>query len=520
VRSAGSKPLVQLRKTDPSWRSTLWLITLSLIAACAWALVFSRYFLEQKPRLAGGLSEVQLQGLTEQWLGFYQGDSPIGYNHLVIEPRGNEYFMTDEMVLRVNLLGQVNEMRLFMKGRLDMDWTIQSLDFDLSSEGLSFSARAQRVNNLMKIIIRTGGERLEREISLNQPPYLYTEPVLAEKLRQQGIKPGLKLSVPVFEPLTQSFDLVNLEVQEKERVKLAKGEVDAFKVSESFRQQTEYLWITETGEVVKEWHPSGFTALKIDRDTALNLLTSEGTGLNPDLISALSVPSDRYIENSRQVKFLKLRIKGAKLDGLDLDGDGQKLSGRTLEILGAEVSESSYALPFSGDLDMEKYLKPDWQVQSDSEGIVSQAREIVGSEKDSVKATAMLVQWVSRYVEDSLVVSIPSALEVLKSRRGACKEHTVLFTALARSAGIPARMVAGLVYSDAYLIKGFYYHAWAEVYLTDEDGKNGRWVRVDPTFNQFPADATHIRLKIGNLEDMLSLMQVVGQTRIEVIEYQ
>jgi hypothetical protein len=46
---------------------------------------------------------------------------------------------------------------------------------------------------------------------------------------------------------------------------------------------------------------------------------------------------------------------------------------------------------------------------------------------------------------------------------------------------------------------------------------------MDPggsTFNQFPADATHLRLKTGNLSDMISLMQVVGQTKIEVVEYQ
>ena len=50
--------------------------------------------------------------------------------------------------------------------------------------------------------------------------------------------------------------------------------------------------------------------------------------------------------------------------------------------------------------------------------------------------------------------------------------------ALARSAGLPARTVSGLI----YLNDRFYYHAWAEVYLAD-------WIAVDPTFDQFPADA-------------------------------
>lgn len=501
------------RKRD---QTNFWALVLGIIATLAWVLVFTRYFLEQKPKLGGGLSQVHLQGLTEQWLGFYQQDRPIGYNHLVIEPRGNEYFLTDEMVLKLNLLGQITDVKLFMKGKLDLQWVIQALEIELNSSGASFSARAYQKNNQMKIIIHTGGERREREIPLSQPPYLYMEPVLAEKLRQQGLKPGLKLTVPVFEPLTQSFELVNLEVQEEERVRLINEEVSAYKVAEKFKEQTEYLWITKDGEVVKEWHPSGFTALKIDRETALSLLSEEDSGLNPDLITALVVPSDKYIENPRQLNQLKVKIKGPSLAGLDLDGDGQKLFGRTLEILPVTLPTSSYQIPFSGNQEVESYLKPDWQVQSDAEEIITQAHQIVGEESDSVKASALLVKWVSQYVEDSMVVSIPSALSVLEQKKGACKEHSVLFVALARSLGIPARMVAGLVYSDAYLIKGFYYHAWAEVYLTGPDGKNGRWVRVDPTFNQFPADATHLRLKIGNLEDMVSLMQLVGQTRIEV----
>jgi transglutaminase-like putative cysteine protease len=107
------------------------------------------------------------------------------------------------------------------------------------------------------------------------------------------------------------------------------------------------------------------------------------------------------------------------------------------------------------------------------------------------------------------VVSIPSALEVLKQREGDCNEHTALYTALARAAGIPTRMAAGIV----YLEKGFYYHAWPEVWL-------GRWTAVDPTFNQFPADATHIRFIAGGLDRQSEILRLVGKLKVEVLEYQ
>jgi hypothetical protein len=96
---------------------------------------------------------------------------------------------------------------------------------------------------------------------------------------------------------------------------------------------------------------------------------------------------------------------------------------------------------------------------------------------------------------------------VLEAKRGDCNEHTVLFVALARAGGLPARTAAGLVYVDGR----FYYHAWPEVYL---DG----WVAVDPTFGQFPADAAHLRFTIGGLARQVDLIQLIGRLQLTVID--
>jgi transglutaminase-like putative cysteine protease len=73
---------------------------------------------------------------------------------------------------------------------------------------------------------------------------------------------------------------------------------------------------------------------------------------------------------------------------------------------------------------------------------------------------------------------VPVAAEVLRRMSGDCNEHTALYVALARAAGIPSRVALGLVYEDGF----FCYHAWPEIYA-------GRWIAVDPTLGQFPADA-------------------------------
>ena len=123
-----------------------------------------------------------------------------------------------------------------------------------------------------------------------------------------------------------------------------------------------------------------------------------------------------------------------------------------------------------------------------------------------MRAAELLNEWVYESIEKRITISVPSAVEVLETRRGDCNEHTVLYVALARAAGIPARTAAGLVYSDG----SFFYHAWPEVYL------NG-WVAADPTFGQFPADAAHLRFTIGGLARQMELVRLIGRLELEVI---
>jgi transglutaminase-like putative cysteine protease len=78
--------------------------------------------------------------------------------------------------------------------------------------------------------------------------------------------------------------------------------------------------------------------------------------------------------------------------------------------------------------------------------------------------------------------------------------------ALARAAGIPCRIEAGLV----YMRERFYYHAWNLVYL-------GRWITVDALFGQIPADVSHIRFVTGSPRQQLDLMGIIGKVKIRVI---
>jgi transglutaminase-like putative cysteine protease len=133
-------------------------------------------------------------------------------------------------------------------------------------------------------------------------------------------------------------------------------------------------------------------------------------------------------------------------------------------------------------------------------------KEIVSAEEPDVVKAKKLVAWVKKSIQKRPVLSVPNALETLHNRVGDCNEHAVLLAALARAAGIPAQVEAGLVYQRGR----FYYHAWNVLYL-------GTWITADSVMGQLPADVTHIRFVRGT-EEQIDLLRIIGKLRLEIVE--
>jgi transglutaminase-like putative cysteine protease len=163
--------------------------------------------------------------------------------------------------------------------------------------------------------------------------------------------------------------------------------------------------------------------------------------------------------------------------------------------------------------DLERYRGPELFLESDAPEIRAEAEKAAAAAATPRLRAERLVRHVHALVEKRPTVSLPSALEVLKTRVGDCNEHTALYVALARALGLPARIAVGLV----YLRGAFYYHAWPEVWIAESPAR-GRWLPVDPTLNEFPADATHVRLARGGLDRQTAIVGLIGRARLEILD--
>ncbi|MHC5037820.1 MAG: transglutaminase-like domain-containing protein [Planctomycetota bacterium] len=148
---------------------------------------------------------------------------------------------------------------------------------------------------------------------------------------------------------------------------------------------------------------------------------------------------------------------------------------------------------------------PDFPIHH--EQVKALAQEAVGDAKDPNEKVHRLVAFVDKFVVDEHKADILSVFKIIKEKKGDCSEHALLFTTLARAAGIPAREVGGLAYmGDEFLAFGG--HAWNEVVI------DGCWVAVDPTWGEVRADATHIRL---STKDNAGFLETFGRIAFQLV---
>ena len=222
---------------------------------------------------------------------------------------------------------------------------------------------------------------------------------------------------------------------------------------------------------------------------------------------------ERRLPEPSRVNYLKLQVDGINNAVLDPDvvtGGRQRFHEGVMEISREGLpSQTPFALPYHGHGEgMEVFLKPEFNIESDDRELVEKARGISGTERNPVVVSKRLSTWVYHNLEKKPVVSVPSALEVLRTGVGDCNEHATLLTALLRASGIPARLSIGLVYTRGK----FFYHAWTEAYL-------GKWVSMDATVNQMPVDATHVKLVEGNLDRQAEIAGLIGELKLKVLDY-
>ena len=463
-------------------------------------LLIQRQSVALPPLLALRGTEKITEGSEEWWGIFYRGEK-IGYASQSIVPKINGYKLNDFSRLNLNLLGTVQPAETHLEMEANDDWILERFDFALNSNQIGFKSRGAVKANKLTLEIDSAGHRSSHEITLTQSPYLLA--ALKPYVVTQQLESGKKFHFSTFDPSTLSQQVTTIVIEGREQIRIGNRLEPAIKMRQSLGGVSVLSWVDVHGRTLKEESPAGMSMTRQSQQEAKNL-PSRSVPL--DMIAQASIPLARPIADATALAALELKLAGVNLANFVIDGGRQKLTGDRLAITRETLTDlGATAIPVK-EPRLQTFLQPTAFMQSEHPSIKTLAARIVGGEAYAMKAAVKLKDWIYRELAKVPTVSIPNALEVLQAKKGDCNEHTVLFNALARAAGIPAKTAVGVV----YLRGAFYYHAWSEVWL-------GRWVALDSVLNQFPADVTHVKFLEGEVDRQIDILQLIGNLKIEVL---
>ena len=400
-------------------------------------------------------------------------------------------------------MGLIQDLILKTTGKLKKDFTLSSFDFEISSGRFHFSAQGSVSGNILSVKTHNFGSTKDVHTEIKER--LYASSGIVNAVYASGMKPGDEFTLHVFNPVSMSSEPVTIKVIGKEKILNMGIQKNSVKVAIQYQGATQLAWIGENGEVIREKGLLGFSLEKTTRKDALLGLLAESS---QDLTEIASVKSNVIIDNPLKLERIEVEISGINTKDVHLESGRQVLKDNVLVIQKEDLAKLPDVINNMNTIP-DRFVKPEPFIESDHPKILNLVQKIVTDDDTPLEKANKLMTWVHKNIEKRPVLSLPDALATLMNRVGDCNEHAVLLAALARAAGIPARIEAGLVYLNGR----FYYHAWNLLYI-------GKWITADSLFGQLPADVTHIRFSSGRMQQQLDIMNVIGKVKLKILTFQ
>jgi len=468
--------------------------------------------------------------ISESWMGVYMGGIKVGYSH-------NQEFslMRDGKKLKKGF--SESWMKVARLGGNPVEIaTAQESIYDEQGRPIECILRIKMSESetVMKAeispdkILFKSGDKIIKELPYEQEFYL--EVPVEEIIEKEGLKPGNIYNFKILDFTSYSLVDFSFEVIGKEDVLILGKKMKLWRA----KGETTYViplsideWIDENGDSWKSINKTSFTTLtsiRMPKEKALEV--SEETF---DIAFSTIIKPNVTFENPQKIQRVTFKLSGIsadKIKNFPFDDGSQKIMevGKDYVIVqtSSQIFKEEEAIPFPvKDKEFRRFLKSSAFCQAGDPEIQNVAKEIVGQERNSWRASKRIAEWVEKEMTANYDVGFATAKEIMKNREGDCSEHTVLTVALCRAVGIPARAAVGIMYGRGI----FAYHMWPEVYVGRWISLDSKWLAVDKKSGEYYTDATHLKLGRSLLDENIfkemaqAISEIIGQLKLEIIDY-
>jgi transglutaminase-like putative cysteine protease len=444
----------------------------------------------------------------KEWYGLYLQGKKAGYAfEEVAAGPGGSYVVVEDAHFRITMAGEKQDLRAYSKRTYGADGALQSIESQVVDPKNTSDFNATVSGETMTLVSRVSGETKTSTIS--KPAESLKDALKAALWVKSAPAIGDTLTYSTFEPMYEKELVADCTVMAIEERPLEGVPTKVYKIETKVPLMgvDSISYVAQDGTILEDV-VAGIITMRLEPETVAKDVSYEN-----DVIVSNAAVVNAPIPNPRERTSLRLNLRGP-LEPDNLYNDERQFiesSGGGFNFVANQVSLEGFtpaAIPVANE-DVQPWLKSTTFIQSDNEKLKAKAKEILKGETNALEASRKLCNWVFANMRSTFSARLSNALEVLEHLEGDCTEHSTLFLGLARAAGLPARECAGLIYVDGPP-PGFYFHQWAKVWI-------GKWIDVDPTFNQPLADVTHIKLVEGDLFEQSRIIPMIGNIKIEVL---
>ena len=489
---------------------------------------YSIYFASFFLALFMALSSCSLAESTS-WMGVYLMGSKVGNTKVRLEPAVYQGVKARKVVsvsdITIHLMGVNATQKTNSLSYTDLNDTPLYQQFVIESNGSKVQLTAVFHKTTITCEMNSGHGVTVKTLNIPEGAKFATDG--DNPLQKNQYTVGAKYTLYAIDPLTISLDPYNIQIMSESVVSLNGKTYNAYRVHSQGPMEELSTWETADGTTLEADSPVGLTMYLESAKDALtpgasapqfsvkDATTETKTGYVPpkDFALATSIASDLKIPDPRTATYLKLVVSG--LSGLSIpqsdtrqqalkQSDGSYL----IEIHATEFDSSkSVNLPIS-ETQFQPYLRSAAYLEVNSPKVRELAAQLKGGDSNAYEVAERIRSWVYSHMTPNASIGVPrSCLDILDHPVGVCRDYATLYAGIARAAGIPTRLVSGIVYANGR----FFYHAWAESWV-------GKWVPMDATLPNSFVDATHVKLAQGEVTDMYGVSGMIGRIKVKVLE--
>lgn len=349
----------------------------------------------------------------------------------------------------------------------------------VQSEQMSFYANGFAKNGILIVKSDISGSNREDTIDIKGKKILFN----IESINKNLIDDNTYM----YNPLTRKIESIDVKPAGTEEIKIGSKKYDSVKYLIKSGGFDWIVYADKEGKIVKSVSSEGIMMSKAD--------TVKEVTENLDILNYFFINAEGDFKNIGKADKAVYIISGISNDTFSNYRQIQKND----TII---VSKSVFSTPKSLSKPDPFYLKAGKLVDFACAEIKKQ------SNGDSLVMLRKTCEYVFKKLKKSIYSGLAASEDILKNGYGDCTEHSQVFAAIALKLGFEADIVSGIVFSR----DGFYYHAWNRVLY------DGKIYTIDPTFNQFDADVSHIQLSAGFPPMKVLLKNISGKVLVKRVK--